>query len=178
MRDWRRSGDHFVATLERQEAQLLRALVGQIRDILAARAAEAPTDELAKITGIREGPSKPPDDRVLARLLPDYSRDDPELSSGLRTLHEPELIDAKSEVAAIVLQTCPSSGGRVRLDREQAAAWLSALNDVRLALGTALEVTEDMPDDLPPSDPRAPHLGVYHWLTYVQETLVQAMSRR
>ena len=57
-----------------------------------------------------------------------------------------------------------------------AAAWLSALNDVRLALGTALDVTEDMPDELPADDPREPHLNVYHWLTWVQESLIQAVS--
>jgi len=59
---------------------------------------------------------------------------------------------------------------------EQADAWLAALNDVRLALGTALDVTDDMPDELPEDDPRAPHLGVYHWLTWVQESLVQALT--
>jgi hypothetical protein len=176
MKGWKRVGSHYVATFERQEAQLLRALVGQIREILAARSAQAPEDELAAITGIHFGPSSAPNDRVLARLLPDFSRDDPELASGLRTLHEPELIEAKDGVAAIVLHSCPPTGGRVRLDGEQAAAWLTALNDVRLALGTALDVTEDMPDVLPPEDPRAPHMGVYHWLTYVQESLVQAVS--
>jgi hypothetical protein len=39
-----------------------------------------------------------------------------------------------------------------------------------------LEVTEDMPDELPPEDPRAPHLAVYHWLTWVQDSLIQAMA--
>jgi hypothetical protein len=42
-------------------------------------------------------------------------------------------------------------------------------------LGTVLEVTEDMPDELAPDDPRAPHLAVYHWLTWVQESLIQAL---
>jgi hypothetical protein len=62
------------------------------------------------------------------------------------------------------------------LTDEQAQAWLFALNDVRLALGTVLDVTEDMPDELPPDDPRAPHLGVYHWLTWVQDSLIHAVS--
>jgi len=176
VKQWRRSNDHVVATFERQEAQLLRALVGQIREILAARSAEAPADELAAITGIRTGPSTAPRDRVLARLLPDFSRDDPALAGGLRSLHEPELIDGKDGVAALVLNTCSPDGGRVRLSLEEGQAWLSALNDVRLALGTVLEVSEDMPDEFPHDDPRAPHLGVYHWLTYVQDTLVQAVS--
>jgi Domain of unknown function (DUF2017) len=177
LKAWRRSGeDHLVATFERQETQLLRALVGQIRDMLAARSAQAPVDELAALTGMRTGPSTAPEDRLLARLLPDFTREDPDLAGGLRTLHEPELIDAKDGVAALVLNTCPPDGGQVRLSMEEGQAWLSALNDVRLALGTALDVTEDMPDELPAEDPRSPHLGVYHWLTYVQETLVHAVS--
>jgi hypothetical protein len=177
VKGWRRGGDdHVMATFERQEAQLLRALVGQIREMLADRSAQAPADELAAITGIRTGPSTAPDDRVLSRLLPDFTNDDPSLAGGLRSLHEPELIDVKDGVAALVLNTCPPDGGRVRLSLEEAQAWLSALNDVRLALGTVLEVTEDMPDELPLDDPRAPHLGVYHWLTYVQESLVHALS--
>ena len=73
-----------------------------------------------------------------------------------------------------VPETLPPDGGDVKLTLEQADAWLSALNDVRLALGTALDVSEDMPDELAPDDPRAGHLGVYHWLTYVQDGLVQS----
>jgi hypothetical protein len=30
-----------------------------------------------------------------------------------------------------------------------------------------------MPEELPPDDPRATHIGVYHWLTFVQDALVQ-----
>ena len=111
---------------------------------------------------------------ALARLLPDFATDDADLSGGLRSLHEPELIAAKDAAAAVVLDTLPGAGGRVELTPDQADAWLAALNDVRLALGTALDVSEDMPDDLPPDDPRAGHLGVYHWLTYVQDGLVQS----
>jgi hypothetical protein len=142
VKGWRRGvDDHVMATFERQEARLLRALVGQIREMLADRSGQAPADELAAITGIRTGPSTAPDDRVLSRLLPDFTNDDPSLASGLRSLHEPELIDVKDGVAALVLNTCPPDGGRVRLSLEEAQAWLSALNDVRLALGTVLEVT-------------------------------------
>jgi Domain of unknown function (DUF2017) len=172
---WWRSRGLVTTVLSEREAGLLRGLVGQIRDMLSARVAAAPRDELAELTGIIVGPSTAPDDRVLARLLPDFHREDAALSSGLRALHEPELLAVKDGVAGVVLDTCPAQGGRVRLSDEQAHAWLAALNDVRLALGTVLEVTEDMPDELPPDDPRAPHLGVYHWLTWVQETLLQAV---
>jgi hypothetical protein len=33
-----------------------------------------------------------------------------------------------------------------------------------------------MPDELPEDDPRSPHLGVYQWLTWLQEHLVLALS--
>ncbi|EHR52264.1 protein of unknown function (DUF2017) [Saccharomonospora marina XMU15] len=184
MRGWRRKGDNVLAGFEQQEAAVVRGLVSQVEDMLRARAEEAPQDELSELTGIRTGPSEGPDDPVLGRLLPDFHRLDPdnpskeELDSAaaLRSLHEPEVLEAKVGVAAVVMQTLPPDGGEVRLSPEQADAWLSALNDVRIALGTALDVTEDMPDELPEEDPRSPHLGVYHWLTWVQESLVQALA--
>lgn len=176
MNGWRRSGRLVSATLSAQESELLRGLIGQVREMIESRIAAAPQDELAELTGITAGPATAPDDRVLARLLPDFHREDAALSGGLRSLHEPELLAAKDGVAEVVLATCPPGGGRVRLTDEQAQAWLSALNDVRLALGTVLEITEDTPDELAPDDPRAPHLGVYHWLTWVQESLIHAVA--
>lgn len=181
---WRRKGEVILAGFEQQEAAVLRGLVGQLEDMLRARGEEAPQDELAELTGIRTGPSEAPDDPVLSRLLPDFhrldpdnpSRDDLDSAAAMRSLHEPELLEAKVGVAKTVLDTLPRDGGQVRLSFEQADAWLGALNDVRLALGTALDVTDDMPDELPDDDPRAPHLGVYHWLTWVQETLIQAVT--
>jgi Domain of unknown function (DUF2017) len=175
MNGWRRRGRALVATLTEREAGLLRGLVGQVRELLAARVAASPQDELAELTGIVAGPTTAPTDRVLARLLPDFHREDASLSGGLRALHEPELLALKDGVAGVVLDSCPARGGRIRLSEEQAQAWLTALNDVRLALGTVLEVTEDMPDELPPEDPRASHMAVYHWLTWVQESLLQAL---
>ena len=74
---------------------------------------------------------------MLARLLPDFTTEDADLAAGLRSLHEPALIEAKDAAAALVLETLPESGGKVALTAEQADSWLAALNDVRLALGTA-----------------------------------------
>ena len=178
MNGWKKAGrggrTRLAGTFDHQEAAVLRGLVAEVRQMLAGRSADNPADELAVLTGMRTGPSSRPDDRVLARLLPDFSTEDPDLSAGMRSLHEPELIEAKDGAAALVLDTLPEAGGRVELTAEQADSWLTSLNDVRLALGTALDVSEDMPEDLPLDDPRAAHLGVYHWLTYVQDSLVQA----
>ncbi|MCT2588010.1 DUF2017 domain-containing protein [Actinophytocola gossypii] len=181
---WERRGDTVISKLDRREATVLRGLITQIDGMLRARLEATPRDELSELTGIRTGMSTAPDDPILSRLLPDFHRMDGEEPSkeerdsaaALRSLHEPELLDLKTGVAGVVLDTCPANGGSVKLSLEQADAWLSAVNDVRLALGTTLDVSEDMPDELPEDDPRSPHLGVYQWLTWMQEHLVMALS--
>ena len=40
-----------------------------------------------------------------------------------------------------------------------------------------LAIDEDTPDQLPPDHPHAAHLDVYHWLTVMQELLVEALMR-
>jgi hypothetical protein len=191
VRTWRRHGRgeraRFVAVLDPPEASVLRGLVGQVDAMLSGRADESPSDELSALTGIRTGPSTAPDDPVLARLLPDFHRPDADpqregddgaaLAAALRSVREPELIEAKRDAIATVLASLPSGGGRVELTVPQAEAWLTAVNDVRLALGTALEVSEDMPEQLPPDDPRTDHLPVYHWLTWLQDSLVTVLMR-
>ncbi|MDV6011813.1 DUF2017 domain-containing protein [Haloechinothrix sp. LS1_15] len=184
MRDWHRQGDRVTATFAQQEAAVLRGLVRHLEDLLSARADEAPQDELAELTGMRAGPTEAPEDPVLSRLLPDFHRlhpdqpseEDQNSAAALRSLHEPQLIEEKLGVAEVVLDTLPAGGGEVDLDLEQADAWLSALNDVRLALGTVLDIGEETSDEVTEDHPQASHFGVYHWLTYVQEGLVQAVS--
>lgn len=190
MNGWKRKNGQVVADLSPQEAAVIRGLVGQIKDMLTARAGEAPQDELAELTGIRTGPSTPPQDRVLARLLPDFFRGDDavaddvpgdvtdpaDASAAMRSLHEPELLANKTGFAEVVLATCPRQGGRIRLTAEEAEGWLSALNDVRLALGEALDVREEMPDEPPEDDLQREHFGVYQWLTWVQDSLVEAVT--
>lgn len=191
MQRWTRrpslSGPRLRSSLDQAEAAVLRGMVGSIDEMLAERAAGAPTDELTEMTGLRTGSSTPPEDATLARLLPDFHRLDelgpdeagdgsgPDSAAALRSLHEPELIDAKREVAAVLLATCPRDGGKVSLNPEEAGAWLAAINDVRLSLGVVLDIDADTPDVLPEDDPRSGHLGVYQWLTWVQDSLVQAL---
>jgi hypothetical protein len=183
---WERVGDTVISKVDRREASVLRGLVSQVDGMLRARLEATPQDELAELTGIRTGMTTAPEDPILSRLLPDFhrldrgdgevSKEELDSAAALRSLHEPELLDLKTGVAGVVLDTCPAQGGPIRLSLEQAEAWLSAINDLRLALGTTLDVTEDMPDELPPEDPRSPHLGVYQWLTWLQEHLVLALS--
>ena len=119
---------------------------------------------------------------TLQRLLPDFAKpnDDPEedtdsLNAALRSLHEPSIIDAKRVAAQQLLDTLPDGGGKLELSEDVANAWTSAVNDLRLALGTMLDIRPDGPDRLPDDHPMAVHLDVYQWLTVLQEYLVVAL---
>ena len=136
-------------------------------------------DDLAAMIGLTEN-HELPSDPALARLLPDAYSDDPEASGEFRRYTEQGLRSGKVAAARTVLATLPPKGGRVRLSGPEAQAWLRALNDVRLALGVRLEVTEDFDElvaRMSPDDPRLAYADMYHWLGYLQETLVEALSR-
>ena len=134
--------------------------------------------ELDALLGLDE-PARAPEDPALARLLPDAYRDDPDAAGEFRRYTEQSLRSAKQEAARTVLETLPADGGPVKLSGDQAQAWLRALNDVRLALGVRLGVTEEFEDqwqELDPGDPRSAAFEVYAWLGGVQESLVQALE--
>ena len=189
MRKWKRvegpEGPRYRSALAAHEADLLSSLVSSMVGMLDDRESSAPVDELAEITGMRTGNSVPPQDDTMKRLLPDFYRQATEhpagsgtaesLNSALRSLHGPEIIDAKREAAQRLLDTVPAGGGKFELSEDDAQAWVSAVNDVRLALGTMLDIGPDGPDKLPGDHPMAGHLDVYQWLTVLQEYLVLSL---
>ena len=186
MRKWKRvetaDGPRFRSSLASHEAALLDSLVTSMLGMLDDRESSSPPDELEEITGMRTGNSQPPQDETMKRLLPDFYRSQTghpagsataeSLNSALRSLHEPEIIDAKRQAAQQVLQTIPEGGGRFELTEGDAHAWAAAVNDVRLALGTMLDIRPDGPERLPVDHPMAGHFDVYQWLTVLQEYLV------
>lgn len=162
----------------------MKSLVGSVLGMLDERETSGPSDELEQITGMKTGNAERPDDATLRRLLPDFCPSDEQpggaddadsLNAALRSLHEPEIIEAKRLAAQHVLNTLPDDGGRFELTEEGANLWIAAVNDIRLALGTMLEITPDGPDRLPDDHPLSPHLDVYQWLTVLQEYLVLAL---
>jgi Domain of unknown function (DUF2017) len=174
------------------EASLLRNLVSQImtlvepeprapKNLKDPKNPKNPSDDLAELEAMLHAPgaAQAPEDPVLARLLPDAYSDDPEAASEFRKYTEPALRSAKYEVGQQMLDTLPEAGGRIQLTKDQALAWLKALNDVRLALGVRLGVTEEFEDQwgkLKPDDPQWAAYEVYAWLGAVQESLVQALA--
>jgi hypothetical protein len=174
------------AWLAASEASLLRNLVGQVMTLIAAddlendpgRADDAVAADIDALETLLHEPEAPTDP-VLARLLPDGYRDDPEAAGEFRKYTEPALRSAKQQAAQEMLDTLPEAGGRIKLTHDQAQAWLRALNDVRLALGVRLDVTEEFEEQwarLDAQDPQWTAFEVYAWLGAVQESLVQALA--
>jgi hypothetical protein len=184
---FRASAGGATARFAAAQAAIIRSLVSQVAELVGGEAmlpapaatagpAAAGDDQatllaMAAQFSVAEA-AQLPDDPILARLLPDVYADDAKASGefGLRS--------GKVAAAQTVLDTLPASGGRVRLSGPEAQAWLRAINDVRLSLGVVLGVTDDFDDtvrNLADDDPRAAYIGVYQWLAYLQESLVEAL---
>jgi len=139
----------YRVALPEPEQDLLRTLVPQLRDLLTT------------------------DDPSLTRLFPTAYPDDPERDAGYHALVRDELLERR--FAALDALEGTIAGGEV--DEATLAAWMRALNDLRLVLGTRLDVSEDDdPADLDPDDPTAPAWAIYHYLGALQGMVVEALT--
>ncbi|MCF6467168.1 DUF2017 domain-containing protein [Nonomuraea sp. MG754425] len=164
---------NVVAVFEAAEVSLLRSLASMMLGIVSP--GQTSDDPLERALGIGVGDGAAPSDPVLARLFPSAYQDDKE-SAEFRRYTEATLRDGKRADAQTVHESARS--GRFELSPEQAQAWLRALNDLRLTLGTKLEVTEEIHDQIATmseDDPRYPAYVTYDWLTYLQDSLVRAL---
>lgn len=167
------------------EASVLTSAVSQLQQLLG-EAGAVDADPLAAMVGLPPGEVRRPDDPALSRLLPDAYRasQDPDFdveqaAGEFRRYTEGDLRAGKRAQAAAVLAHLSAlpAGGRLRLDRAGADAWLGTLNDLRLVLGTRLEVTEETGGQPPPDDEdRAHALQVYAWLGWLQESLLDCLD--
>ncbi|MGC4946519.1 DUF2017 domain-containing protein [Streptomyces sp. DT224] len=187
---------HFEATpgggaavaLDEVEIAILRSLAVQLLELIGPGDEPAEgEDPLAAL--FAEGPSEPPADPALARLFPEaYGDEDDELraaSAEFRRFTENDLRTRKREDALVVVRTLDAltpagEGGAVlTLTADECRNWLGSLNDLRLTIGTRLEVEDEGEDSslyrLPDSDPRKPMVMAYLWLGALQETLVETM---
>ncbi|RZU30594.1 DUF2017 family protein [Blastococcus saxobsidens] len=157
MKPFRARGDQLVARLDRAEAGIVGLLLDQLEQLLAADATDVA------------------DDPVLERLFPPGHRVDREIAQDFREMTEESLRSGKADDLATVRATLPADGGEIRLDPDQAGAWLRTSNDLRLALGTRLDIGEDTgpPEEI--VDETDHQLAVYYWLTAVQGSLVDAL---
>ena len=174
---FRRSRGAVELRLEAGERELLAGLLAQVLDIVRPLSDATDQDPLAQLVGISD--AERPDDPMLLRLFPDAYGDDAEASSDFRRFTEDGLRRQKAAHVSAAVQSLAADADRIRLTEQQERAWLMALNDLRLAYGTRLGVSED--DDpvgllAGPQDDANRHARlVYDWLTWLQSTLLAAM---
>ncbi len=118
----------------------------------------------------------PEDDPVRQRLFPSAYPEDEDAATEFRELTEDSLRGARVERLERCRAELPSAEGNVELDDEAAQRWLTVLNDLRLAIGTRLNVSEDDEPGIDPADPDAQSRAIYHWLTALQDSLVHAVA--
>ena len=187
----RRGG--IAATFEVGEAHLLASLSGQVVELLRDRngAEESDVDPLAAQLGMG-GPSLPPEDPVLQRLLPDAYRDDEVDAGEFRRFTERSLTAAKVLNAETLIGSLIDGGltfgessdldgepVEIELDDAEVQAWLRALTDIRLSLAVRLNIeTEEDAMLIGSSEDEAivAMSEIYEWLGYVQETLIGALD--
>jgi len=148
-----RSG-HYDLRLPDPERELLGNLVSQLRQLVA-------------------DPAAAERDPSLRRLFPTAYPDDEEREAEYRAMVGDELRDSRLQA----LETVERSLAATRVEEEQLVAWMGAVNDVRLVLGTRLDVTEETTFDVDPQDPDAPLLAAYAYLGYLLEEMVEALSK-
>jgi len=108
----------------------------------------------------------------LERLYPPAYANDPERESEYRAMVHDELLQKRLASVDVVEETAAATS----LTEEQVTAWMGAINDLRLVLGTRLDVSEDQ--QLPAlDDPRAPAFAVYQYLTALLGEIVHALAR-
>jgi hypothetical protein len=146
----RTSPTTFALKLPDDERAILRNVVPQLGELLSG--------DLA--------------DPSLRRLFPTAYAQDPERDREYHALVRDELADRRRASVELVLATVDAT----ELTEEQLTAWMHAVNDLRLVLGTRLDVSEDTEPEPDPDDPEGPLLVLYGYLGYLLDSIVTALA--
>lgn len=148
-----KEGDRFSVRLGEAERALLVELCQQSRTLLETQ--------------------DPSSDPAVARLFPAAYQDDP-----LRNLEYEANLGAaprtgKLEALDIVERTTHAPD----LSEEEFLSWMGVVNDLRLVLGTRIEIAEESTDeDFPEGDPRHDTYQVYLFLGWLLQEMLEAMG--
>jgi hypothetical protein len=156
-------GGAIVLRFEPIEAQTLVEIVADVRTVL------------------EEGAG---DGAVSRRLFPRAYLDptEEEAETEWQALVQPDLLRTRLDALAAVtgsLQAAPSTRRgelEIVLDEALQGQWLGVINDARLAIGTALDITEETElHDFAADDPRQGQFLLYSALTALEGELVDAL---
>ncbi len=201
MRGFVRVGGHYVAEMDAVERQILAGAFADTATLLGSPLDGGPAIPAGQADGAGDGdlfalldwsaePVEEPQDPALLRLLPSASADDAALASEFRRLTEASLRREKVAHLRLVWRTLRRPPGPLAVARADAPAWAAALTDVRLVLADRLGIESDEDadrvhdevaggvdgrEDDDDAEVRAALAALYSALTWLQESLVQAM---
>jgi Domain of unknown function (DUF2017) len=197
----RRKG-RFVARLDSDERALLVTLFEQAHQIVEppsrggtpSRSGPAsgatPTGDMFTDMMARSGffadegaeGAEQVEDPALQRLVPPGHRDDAEAAREFRHLTAYSIRDTKASRLQVAITAIKEAADDVSLSAADAEALLAALTDVRLILadrlGLQTDEDADAISDIPPDDPLGALALYYDFLTWLQESLAEALLRR
>jgi hypothetical protein len=137
----------FRLHLPEEERALIRQLLPSLREVVASG------------------------DPSTRRLFPTAYHDDPEKEREYQGLVHDELVASRYAAVDLVERTLDDR----EIDLATLERWMEAINSIRLVIGTRLDVGEE-PYEPDPSDPEAPSYAVYHYLGFLLEHAVHAMT--
>jgi Mg2+/Co2+ transporter CorC len=148
----RRKGKNFEISLGTAEREALKGFSQQLREALMS-----------------EDPRSSPD---LARLYRPAS-DDPLLNLEFERMADEDLLAQRLAALEIMSETAQAK----ILTKEQLTAWIGAINNTRLVLGTRLDVTQETTEEDFTDDPdREATYAIYQFLTWLLGSFVDALD--
>ena len=147
-----RDNDLFEITLTVDEKSTLLSFVDQLSDILAMG----------------------PDDVRLRRLFPTAYHENPDHDAEYQGYMRDELTQSRSASIVVVKDVLESTD---LITAAQLHAFMTVLNNLRLVLGTLLDVGEDdFEDDIDENDPAFGQWQLYGYLGWLMEWTISALS--
>lgn len=145
----------FRVELSEPEQILVKSLLAQLRTLLKVEGGEAITET----SGVR-------------RLFPTAYPEREELEAEYRSMVHDDLLTQRLAAIDVVEDTIALP----TVDEEQLSTWMRTLNDLRLVLGTRLDVSEDDTSPVDPDDPDAPAWVAYGYLSGLLDDIVTALT--
>jgi len=106
-------------------------------------------------------------------LFPPAYMDDPDRDAEYQRLVHEDLLAEHVQALHVMEETIDAR----RLSLEQLTSWLAALNDLRLVLGTRLNVTEETyQEEMDPKAPDTPAYALFFYLGWLEEQIVEALA--
>lgn len=149
----RTSKGQYTLRISAEERALVANLLPQMRELLT----------------IGDGA----DDEAMYRLFPPAYADDEEREKEYRSMIDDDLLRTRLRSLDTIEVTLDAR----EVDEDQLNQWMSAINDIRLVLGTRLDISEDLdPDTIRPTHPDAAAYALYAYLSHLLGEIVEALA--